>query len=42
MSHCPNKNLDTWKNLVKVQGENMSYALWDKYKGYVTGLWDIL
>jgi hypothetical protein len=32
---CPNKNLESWKTLVKAQGEKMAYYLWDKYDGKV-------
>jgi hypothetical protein len=35
MATCPNKNLDSWKNLVKSRGEDISYYLWDKYNGDV-------
>jgi hypothetical protein len=35
MATCPNKNLDSWKNLVKSRGEDISYYLWDKYNGNV-------
>jgi len=32
---CPNINLDSWKNLVTARGEDVAYALWDKYDGNV-------
>lgn len=32
---CPNKRLRDWKDLVKVQGEEMSYFLWNEYEGIV-------
>lgn len=35
MATCPNKNLDSWKNLVLSRGENVAYALWDMYDGNV-------
>ena len=35
MAHCPNINLDEWKSLIGLRGENMSYYLWDKYEGEV-------
>jgi len=35
MATCPNINLDSWKSLVASRGEDMSYYLWDKYKGNV-------
>jgi hypothetical protein len=35
MAFCPNTNLKEWKDLVSAQGENLSYFLWDKYKGNV-------
>jgi hypothetical protein len=35
MATCPNKNLQSWKDLVSSKGENLAYYLWDKYKGEV-------
>jgi hypothetical protein len=35
MATCPNKNLESWKNLVEAKGENLAYFLWDKYNGNV-------
>jgi len=35
MLTCPNKNLQSWKDLVFSKGENMAYYLWNKYKGEV-------
>ncbi len=35
MATCPNINLPEWKILVDARGENMAYALWDKYDGNV-------
>jgi|688.fasta_scaffold02889_4 hypothetical protein len=35
MPTCPNKNLQSWKNLVEAQGEKIAYYLWDKYAGNV-------
>lgn len=35
MATCPNKNTKEWKDLVKAQGEDMSYYLWDKFEGNV-------
>jgi len=35
MATCPNINLPQWKALVEARGENLAYALWDKYKGDV-------
>ena len=35
MATCPNTNLKEWKDLVKSRGEDISYFLWDKYKGFV-------
>ena len=35
MATCPNINLPQWKALVEARGENLAYALWDKYKGEV-------
>ena len=32
---CPNKKLKSWVDLVKVQGENNSYYLWNAYGGVV-------
>jgi len=32
---CPNKRLKSWKDLVKVQGEDKSYLLWSEYEGNV-------
>ena len=35
MPTCPNKNLQSWKDLVNAQGEKIAYYLWDKYGGSV-------
>ena len=35
MATCPNINLPEWNILVDARGENMAYALWDKYGGNV-------
>jgi len=35
MATCPNINLPEWNTLVEARGENMAYALWDKYNGNV-------
>lgn len=35
MINCPNKNLSAWKDLVKIQGENKAYLLWNEYDGIV-------
>ena len=35
MANCPNKNLESWKNLVASRGEDLAYYLWDKYDGNV-------
>lgn len=35
MATCPNKNLQEWKDLVEVVGNNRAYYLWDKYQGEV-------
>lgn len=35
MATCPNKNLQSWKDLVSSRGEAIAYYLWDKYKGEV-------
>lgn len=35
MATCPNINLDSWKQLVDAQGEDLAYYLWDKYNGEV-------
>lgn len=32
---CPNKRLKAWKDLVKVQGEDMAYYLWNEHEGIV-------
>lgn len=32
---CPNINSSDWKNLVKSQGENVAYFLWNKYEGNI-------
>ena len=32
---CPKKRLSSWKNLVKIQGEDLSYFLWNEYSGNV-------
>lgn len=36
MAHCPNKNLQEWKDLVDTHGEDVSYYLWDKHNGEVS------
>lgn len=38
MATCPNVNLDSWKSLVNMQGEDLAYYLWDKYDGDVPGV----
>jgi len=38
MAYCPNTSLKEWKDLVSAQGENLSYFLWDKYKGNVPSM----
>lgn len=38
MATCPNKNLDSWKNLVAQKGESMAYYLWDKNDGNVSNI----
>lgn len=38
MAFCPNTSSEEWKNLVSAQGENVSYFLWDKYKGNVPSM----
>ena len=35
MATCPNKNSDSWKQLVELRGEEMAYYLWDEYNGEV-------
>lgn len=35
MATCPNKSLDSWKQLEASVGEDMAYYLWDKYEGNV-------
>ncbi len=35
MATCPNINLPQWKALVEARGEDLAYALWDKYNGEV-------
>ncbi len=35
MATCPNKNTVDWNNLVKSQGTEMAYYLWDKYNGEI-------
>lgn len=35
MATCPNKNLKEWNILVKAQGIDYAYMLWDKYNGEV-------
>ena len=35
MATCPNKNLDSWNQLVNARGEDVSYFLWDIYEGEV-------
>jgi hypothetical protein len=35
MATCPNINLQSWKDLVQSQGEELAYYLWDKYDGNV-------
>jgi hypothetical protein len=32
---CPNVKLKVWKDLVKAQGENKAYAIWNEYEGSV-------
>ena len=32
---CPKKRLSSWKNLVKIQGEDLSYFLWNEHSGNV-------
>lgn len=38
MATCPNKNLDSWKQLVAQKGEAMAYYLWDKNGGNVSNI----
>lgn len=38
MAFCPNTSSKEWKDLVSAQGENLSYFLWDKYKGNVPSM----
>ena len=33
MASCPNKNTPEWKQLEAVQGEDLAYALWEKFDG---------
>ena len=35
MATCPNKNLDSWKQLVELRGESMAHYLWDLYNGEI-------
>ena len=35
MATCPNKNSDSWKQLVELRGEAMAHYLWDEYNGEV-------
>ena len=35
MATCPNKSLDSWKQLEASVGEDMAYYLWDMYEGNV-------
>ena len=35
MATCPNKNLDSWKQLVELRGEAMAHYLWDLYNGEI-------
>ena len=35
MATCPNKTLQSWKDLVEAKGEDVAYYLWDKYDGKV-------
>lgn len=35
MATCPNKNLQSWKQLVDARGESVAYYLWDKFEGTV-------
>jgi hypothetical protein len=35
MATCPNKTLQSWKDLVNSKGEDMAYYLWDKYEGNI-------
>ena len=35
MSSCPLKTLKAWKDLVKIQGENVAYYLWFEHDGNV-------
>jgi hypothetical protein len=35
MATCPNKNSDSWKQLVELRGEEMAHYLWDQYNGEV-------
>lgn len=35
MTHCPNKSLPEWKDLVEARGESIAYYLWDKHQGEV-------
>jgi len=35
MATCPNKNADSWKQLVELRGEAMAHYLWDQYNGEI-------
>jgi len=35
MASCPNKSLDSWKQLVSSRGEDIAYYLWELYEGEV-------
>jgi len=35
MATCPNKNLDSWKQLVELRGEAMAHYLWDLYNSEI-------
>jgi hypothetical protein len=35
MATCPNKNLESWQNLVVSRGNDVAHYLWDKYDGIV-------
>jgi hypothetical protein len=35
MATCPNKNLDSWNQLVAARGNDIAYFLWDIYEGEV-------
>ena len=32
---CPNKNLQEWKDLSDIHGEDISYTMWNENKGGV-------